>query len=425
MNDARSFGERTFGALKYKWFRWTWIGAFLSTAGSWLQSVVLQFIVASTYQDEFLSGLISFLNFIPALLFGLVGGVVADRVSRLRLLITTQWLELGLAGAMALAFALGWDEYWVVALLTFALGVAISVNGPTYFAFFPSLVEPRDLASAVSLNSMQFNIGRVIGPGAGAFLLAALGAPVVFGINSLSYVALIIPLHLIPGHREKPPATGETGWQSFTSGFRYVRRKPWLQTMLLNRVVQALFAAQVVTLLAVFAVKELGYEAEGTGFLFSAFGVGGVVGAIAAASITTRVRRELLIPAVITAIGVTQVALAFARSTPLVLVAIFLSGVVYIGGGQTAFQTIIQIGVSDEMRGRVMAMLFTIFVGLFPIGALVWGFIARSTGVAFTFWVGGLVMVVYGLAVFARPRWLAESAAGSVEAGEPPQGSSA
>lgn len=423
MDDARSFNERTFGALRYRWFRWTWIGAFLSTAGSWLQSVVLQFIVASTYQDEFLSGLISFLNFIPALLFGLLGGVVADRVSRLRLLITTQWLELVLAGAMALVFALGWAQYWVVALLTFLLGVSISVNGPTYFAFFPSLVEPQDLASAVSLNSMQFNIGRVIGPGAGAFLLAAVGAPAVFGLNSLSYVALLIPLHLIPGHREKPPRTGETGWQSFVGGFRYVRRQPWLQTMLLNRVVQAFFAAQVVTLLAVYAVKDLGFEAEGTGFLFSAFGIGGIVGALAAASITTRVRRESLIPAVVVGIGAAQVMLAFARSLPLVLLAVFVSGIVYIGGGQAAFQTIVQMGVSEEMRGRVMAMLFTIFVGLFPIGALVWGAIARSTGVAFTFWSGGAVMILYGLAIFARPRWLAEGESGAGTAAA--QGSSA
>lgn len=424
MSDTRSFSERTFGALRYRWFRWTWVGAFLSTTGSWLQSVVLQFIVASTYQDEFLSGLISFLNFIPALLFGLLGGVVADRVSRLRLLIVTQWFELALAGAMAAVFALGWEHYWVVAALTFLLGVAISVNGPTYFAFFPSLVEQRDLPSAVSLNSMQFNIGRVLGPGAGAFLLAGLGAAAVFGLNALSYVALLIPLHLMPGHREKPEPTGESGWESFVAGFRYVRRKPWLKTMLLNRVFQAFFAAQVVTLLAVFAVKDLGYEASGTGFLFSAFGIGGIVGALGAASVTSRVRREVLIPAVVVAIGLTQILLAFARSTPLVLLAIGLSGVAYIGGGQTAFQTIMQIGVSDEMRGRVMAMLFTIFVGLFPIGALVWGLVARWTGVTFTFWSGGIVMAVYGLLIFARPRWLAE---GTDERGAaaPPQGSSA
>lgn len=421
--SERSFIERTFGALSYRWFRWTWIGAFLSTAGSWLQSVVLQFIVASTYQDEFLSGLISFLNFIPALLFGLLGGVVADRVSRLRLLIATQWAELVLAAAMAVVFALGWSQYWVVALLTFLLGVSISVNGPTYFAFFPSLVEPEDLASAVSLNSMQFNIGRVIGPGAGAFLLASLGAPVVFGLNSLSYVALLIPLHLIPGHREKPPPSSESGLQSLLQGFKYVRRKPWLQTMLLNRVFQAFFAAQVVTLLAVFAVKDLGFDAEGTGLLFSVFGVGGIMGALAAASVATRVRRESLIPAVVVAIGATQVMLAFVRSTPLVLLAVLLSGIVYIGGGQAAFQTIIQMGVSDEMRGRVMAMLFTTFVGLFPIGALIWGFVALSTGIAFTFWSGGLVMVLYGLAIFARPRWLDEDAGGT--AAEQAQGSSA
>lgn len=424
MDDARSFNERTFGALRYPWFRWTWIGAFLSTAGSWLQSVVLQFIVASTYQDEFLSGLISFLNFIPALVFGLVGGVVADRVSRLRLLIVTQWLELLLALAMALVFALGWAQFWVVALLTFLLGVSISVNGPTYFAFFPSLVEPQDLASAVSLNSMQFNIGRVIGPGAGAFLLSAVGAPIVFGLNSLSYVALLIPLHRIPGHREKPPRTGETGWQSFVSGFRYVRHRPWLQTMLLNRVVQAFFAAQIVTLLAVYAVKDLGFEAEGTGFLFSAFGVGGIVGAVAAASITVRVRRETLIPAVVVSIGAAQVLLAFARSLPLVLLAVFVCGIVYIGGGQTAFQTIIQMGVTEEMRGRVMAMLFTIFVGLFPIGALIWGAIALRTGVAFTFWLGGAVMILYGVAIWMRPRWLAEGEHDTGAAGAG-QGSSA
>jgi len=411
VSDAvdRTFAQRTFGALGHRWFRWLFVGAFLSTAGSWLHTVVLQYLVARDY-DEFLSGLISFLNFIPALFFGLVGGVIADRFPRRRLLIVTQWIELSLAAAMAAAYFFGFAHYWVVASITFGMGLALAVNGPTFFAFYPSLVPPEDLPSAVSLSSMQFNIGRVIGPGAGAFILTAVGAAGAFGLNAISFVALLIPLYAMKDHDE-PPGTatgGESSWRVLADGFRYVRHKPWLKTLLLNRIVQAFFAAQVVTLLAPFAVKDLGYEASGTGVLFSVFGVGGLLGALFAAAIVPRLRREILVPGIVVGIGVTQIALGYAHSTPMVLAAVFASGVVYIGGGQTAFQTIMQMGVRDDMRGRVTSMLFTIFVGLFPIGALIWGAVATKTGVAFTFVLGGIVMLLYGLVVFVRPKWLRE-----------------
>ncbi len=415
--------HRTFGAFRHRYYRWIWIGALVSTAGTWLQASAVGYIVAEETGDAFLVSLVGFLNFIPTLFLGLIGGVIADRFDRRRVLIVTQWTELGLVAVLAILFAVGWGTLGAIYAITFLLGITLAVNGPTYVAFYPTLVPPEDLPSAISMNSMQWNLARVVGPAIGGFVLQVAGAAITLGLNSLSFLGTLIPLYRMrPGTRagnadqsdatldataaQTPAQTEGTGIAAIRDGFRYVRRHGWVGVVLGAKVIQAAFAAQIITLLPAYATRDLGLDAAGNGLLFAAFGLGGACGALASPHVLTHLDRTRFVPIALAGIGITLAGAAFANSLPSALAALFVVGFFYIGGGQVGFSSVIQMGIHDHMRGRVSSMIFTIFVGVFPLAALGWGVLADAKSVAFTYVVGGALCVVAALVIASRPAWL-------------------
>ena len=406
------FRRRTFGALRHGNFRWILGGQFVSQSGSWLHSAALGIVVATTTGNDFYVGLVGFFNFVPALVLGLVGGALADRFDRRRLIVTMQVVEIALTATLALLFAFGLGRLWAVYAVTLGLGIATAINGPAWFAFFPRLVPKDSIPSAISLNAMQFNLARIVGPGVGGWLVATLGPAWAFGLNSLSFLALLLPLVLLrfpdePVGAADPDAVRRSGTQQIADAFRYVRRRRWLMTLLVTVVVQAVFAAQVITLLPAFGSIDLRFGDTQVGWMFSAFGIGGLVGALSASNLVDRVPKRLLVPALIASIGAAIVLLSTQRSVPGVLAALVLVGVVYTSG-MSSLNAMLQLGVDEEMRGRVSSMWFTVFVGVFPLAALAWGAIADVRSTAWTFAVGGVVCVVYGLVVLLRPRLFAD-----------------
>lgn len=413
----RTFRQRTFGALVHPQFRRVWAGAVVSNAGTWLHAVAVGYIVASRTHDEFLVALVGFCSFFPSLVFGLLGGALADRFDRRKILLVGTWVDFGLTAVLALVFAVGWGSLAVIYLVTTGLGIAIAANGPSWFGYTPTLVPLADLPSAISLNAMQFNLGRVLGPAAGGFVLQHLGAAGAFGLNSLSFVALAVPLHMNRhfSPRTEGRRTEGSGLRQIADGLAYVWRHRPLRTMLTVALVQACFAAQLMTLLAAFAKNDLDLDAQGLGWLFAALGVGGFVGALASSNVVTVVRRERFVPAVLAGIGAGLILVSTQSSPVGVGLALVVAGTFYIGA-LSSLNALVQLYVDDSVRGRVSSLWFTVFVGVFPVAGLVWGAVARHTGTPFTYVVGGGACLVYAAFLWLRPGLLRDETSAS-EAG--------
>lgn len=392
---ARGFSSRTFGALRHRGYAVLLAGTFVSQSGNWLHSAAIGILVATRTENPFLVSLVGLFQFFPSLILGLVGGVIADRFDRVRVIRTMQLVELALTGLLALLFFLDRGSLPVIYAVTFGMGLATALVGPAWFAFYPRLVPLEDVPSAVSLNAIQFNLARIFGPALGGLMVATVGPALAIGLNSLSFLALVIPLYVMrfPVVQEK---SAEGGFRAIVDGFRYVGAHRWLQVLLVTVVVQAVFAAQVITLMPALGRIDHGFDESQIGFMLAAFGVGGLVGALAASNLVHLVSRRTLIPALISAIGACLVLVSTQTGFKAILVSLAVTGVFYIGA-MSSMNALVQLGVEDSVRGRVMAMWFTIFVGVFPLAAIVWGEVARRTSTAFTLLVGGVVCIAYGM----------------------------
>src|SRR5580700_10615601 len=221
----RSTFRRVFKAFQYREFRLMWFGACTSSIGTWMQSGVQSWLVFMISKSAFMLSLDSFLGQIPILLLSLIGGVIADRIDRRRVLLGSQYVQMTCAFVLTalLAFHV-LKGVWPILCLSFVVGCAQAFGGPAYSALVPSLVEKEDLSNAIAMNSIQFNLARVIGPVIGGIVLTKLGPSWCFGLNALSFVAVIISLYSLR-ICFNPPRTGESVLTSMKQGFGFIRNQ--------------------------------------------------------------------------------------------------------------------------------------------------------------------------------------------------------
>ncbi len=186
--------RRIFTAFEYRDFRLMWAGACTSSIGTWMQKLAQSWLVLQLSGSAFMLGLDVFLGEIPIFLLALVAGVAADRIDRRRLLIYSQLVQMTCAFTLAWLFALGAVQVWHILSLSFVVGIAQAFGAPAYQSLLPSLVPREHLPNAIAMNSIQFNLARVVGPALGGLALAKLGASWCFGLNGVSYIAVIISL---------------------------------------------------------------------------------------------------------------------------------------------------------------------------------------------------------------------------------------
>ena len=210
-----------------------WIGACTSSIGTWMQIIAQSWLIWRLSQhSEFLLGLDQFLGGIPIFLFSLLGGVVADRMERRRVLLGSQYIQMFSAGVLTLLVAFGWVRVWHILCLSFLSGFAQAFGGPAYQALIPTLVNKEDMPNAIALNSIQFNVAVMIGPALGGQALAHLGEKWCFGLNALSFLAPVISLTIITT-RFLPVKTTETVLESMKEGFRFIRRQHAMGALIL------------------------------------------------------------------------------------------------------------------------------------------------------------------------------------------------
>ena len=393
---------RTFRAFTYRDYRLLWAGAFTSSVGTWMQEVAQNWLILTMTGSAFLLGLDAFLGDAPFLVFSLFGGVLADRMDRRRILLTSQIVQLSSAFLLA---GLIWGNaihVWIILTLSFVVGFAQSFGGPAYQALVPTLVDQKDLGNAVALNSIQFNLARVIGPVLAGIAFYKLGAAACFGLNGLSFLAVIAALLALKrGALEKSAAKPERVMESLKAGLRAAWDSRSLRGLIVLSFVGSFCAMPLVTFLPVFAREVFHKDAKGYSGLLAAFGIGAVLGAIAVAWFGHVRRKGIVAVAMQVTFGALMVAFALSRDLVLSYAVLFLAGaslmIVF-----AMFMTLVQSNVEDRLRGRIVSVYSLAFRGAMPLGNLVAGFLATSLTAPRVLVLDGLVLVTVGTIVLLR-----------------------
>jgi predicted MFS family arabinose efflux permease len=376
--DRSDFFKRTFQAFGYRDFRLLWAGAFTSTTGTWMQSVAQAWLVLEMTgsKSAFFLGLLGFLGDLPIMLFSLIGGVIADRIDRRAILLGSQYVQMTCAFILTLLVYFKVVHISHMMVLVFVAGTAMSFGGPAYQALIPGLVERKDVPNAVALNSIQFNLARVVGPLIAGVTMAALGASTCFFLNGLSFLAVIAGLYMIRA-TFLPQRTTESVMEGIRSGFSFIRKRGALWQLSALGFVSTFCGIPLLTLLPVIAKNTYHLDAKGYSYLLSISGIGSILGALIYAGLSQRKNHGLLALRVQLIFGVLLAIFAVTHYLPLNYLCLFLCGMCLI----TLFSSInslVQLTVTEEMRGRVMSIFMLSFRGGMPLGNLAAGYFASK-----------------------------------------------
>ncbi|MGW2325458.1 MFS transporter [Streptomyces sp. NPDC001700] len=389
-----------FRSLRVRNYRLFATGAVISNTGTWMSRIAQDWLVLSLTGSSTAVGITTALQFLPMLLFGLYGGVIADRYPRRKLLLFTQ-AALGLCGLALAALTLsGHVQVWHVYLIAFLLGLVTVVDNPTRQVFVNEMVGPRDLRNAVSLNSANFQSARLIGPAVAGVLITAVGSGWAFLINGLSFGAPLIGLLLMRTGEMHPVKRAPRGKGQLREGLAYVGSRPDLLWPIVLVGFIGTFGFNFPIWLSAFA-DDVFHAGPGTyGLLNTLIAAGSVTGALLAARRVTT-RRRLLVGAALL-FGVLEMAAAVTPFFWLFAALMVPVGIFSLTFNVTANSSV-QLATDPEMRGRVMSLFMMVFVGGTPIGGPLIGWVTDTWGARVGFAVGGLISaiaaVVVGLAL--------------------------
>jgi MFS family permease len=396
----------TFGALQRNPnFRLYWSGALLSNIGTWMQTLAQSWLVYQLTGSAFLLGSVSFLQGLPSLFLALVGGVLADRVERRRLMLVTQVAQLLLAVLLAGLTLAGVVRVEQIMVIAFLSGLVNAINTPVRQGIISDLVPRSDLQNAIAVNSAQFQTSQLLGPAIAGVVVATIGAGWAFLLNALSFGAVIVSLLLLRLPPWNPPAHKATMWSSAKEGLTFVFGHEVLGTLVLVAAVPALLGRPVQqSLLPVFAASVLHVGAPGLGLLMSANGAGALAGALLVASFGHARRRGLIQLSSLIAYGVALVLFAFSGRLGLSFALLFAGSacsMVFSSLNQTFLQSL----APDAMRGRVLSVLTLTTFGMIPLGSMLGGAAAEQIGARAAVAAGGAICALLALTVLlTRPR---------------------
>jgi MFS family permease len=389
-----------FRALRHRDFRLFFSGQLVSLVGTWMQSLAQSWLVLTLTNSPFALGLVGALQFLPVLFLSPFGGTIADRVPKRTVLILTQTTMMLLAFILAALDFLKIVTYPEILALAFGLGLANSIDMPTRQAFVVEMVGREDLMNAIALNSTLFNTARLIGPAIGGLLIAAVGIAACFFLNGLSFVAVIVGLFLIHPKPVTRRLSGSVGQvlDELAEGFGYVRHAPVVLAVILMLGAIGTFGVNFNVVLPILAQTTLKVGATGLGWLTASMGLGSLVASLFIAYLSKEPRPSLILGAA-AAFCVFEVILAPVRSFPVDLILLAC-----VAAAQTVFaaqsNTIVQLSVPGDLRGRVMAIYMMFWAGTTPIGNTLIGWVAESTGTFGPFLLGGVgsLLAVIGTA---------------------------
>lgn len=387
--------RRVFKAFHYRDFRLMFTGACISSIGTWMQNLAQAWLVLDISKSPFYLGLDAFLAGIPIFFFSLIGGVVADRVERRKVLLMSQYVQMSSAFILTALILVGAVRIWEILFLSFVVGLAQSFGGPAYAALIPSLVSKEDMPNAIALNSIQFNVARVLGPAIGGLALDNLGAVWCFGLNGLSFLAPILSLTIL-NTRYLPEKTGESIFASMKKGFKFIRHQGAMEGLIVLGFCVTALGIPMTTFLPWFA-REVFRGGPGTFTLFlCASGSGAVAGALGVAFLGNIRNKGRLALTMLVVLGGGISGFALSQSVVLSCMLLFLSGISLMAVF-TNVLSLVQIITANEMRGRVISIYNAAFRGGMPMGNLVTGWLVPMFTAPVVLAVNGLLLVLLGL----------------------------
>ncbi len=382
--------SRAFSALGIARYRWIWIGSFISNIGTWVQKVAQPWLILQLSGSAFLLGLDGFLQDIPLLLFLLIGGVVVDRFDKRKILMLSQVVQLSAALTISVLILLGEIRVSIILILSFVVGCMQAFSTPAYLSFVPEIVGRMHLANAVALNSMQFNLSRLIGPVIGGVLLASLGVAWCFGLNALSFVAMFIVLLFAPSSQPSDTVFSMGSMVAqIREGFEAVFARRELVAIITMVFGISFFGAPLLAFIAVLAKDALNVGAQGFSFALSSFGLGAVLGAILVSLLQQHWIRPKTIVATASSLAILISLVALSPYYALSLFLLFLAGLTFVSSNVIG-NTILQTTVADTLRGRAVSIYALAFRGGAPIGSLITGIMVEHFGVQVALAMNGL-----------------------------------
>ena len=382
-----------FRALKHRNFQLFTVGQLVSLIGTWMQTTAQLWLVYQLTGSAALLGVFGFANQIPMLVLASAGGYVGDRYSRQRGVIATQTVSMILAFVLAGLTLTHRVHEWHLIAITFLVGIVNAFDVPIRQSFFVDMVGKEDLPNAIALNSSIFNGARVVGPAIAGFAIAWIGEGWCFFLNGLSFLAVIFALLAMRIKPTERKPSSESPLQSLLQGFRFAMRDRPIRSALLLLSTLSLLGLQYSSFMPVFAKDILHGGAKGLGFLMSAAGVGAVLGALQFAARTTYkgLSKWIAVMSLICSVGL----VVFSQSHLFWLSTVVLFVVGFAATSQmAATNTTVQNRVPDELRGRVMAVYATMFMGVQPIGALLAAGLVKRVGAPMTLTIFGVVCLL-------------------------------
>jgi len=382
-----------------------WTGACTSQIGTQMQSAAQSWLVyeLSNHSSAYLA-IDTALGTLPIVLLSLLGGVFADRHDRRKVLLGSQYVQTFCAFLLATLVFTGVVRVWHIWCLSFTVGVAQAFGGPSYSALVPSLVPKEQLQNAIALNSIQFNLARVIGPALGGLALVKLGAAWNFTFNGVSFVAVIITLYMIktsfvPARSREPIMT------SMKQGIQFMRQQPGMESLIVLAFLMTTLGFPIITYLVVFGEDVFHGGPQTFTLLLSCQGAGAVTGALVVAALGRLKRKGMAAMVMLAALGVFTMAFSQSPTVPIACVMLFLAGASLMAVF-SMITTLVQMIVPDEMRGRVMSVYNLALRGGGPVGVLLVGTaMIPHFGAPLTFTIAGalqILLAVYFLTVNRR-----------------------
>jgi predicted MFS family arabinose efflux permease len=387
--------RRVFKAFQYRDFRLMWIGACTSSIGTWMQIVAQGWLIYRLSHSSFLLGLDQFLGGLPIFLFTLIGGVVADRTERRKILLISQYIQMASAGILTILVQMGLTHVWPILCLSFVSGLAQAFGGPAYQALIPTLVDREDMPNAIALNSIQFNLAVTVGPALAGITLARLGEKWCFGLNALSFLAPIVSLLLISA-RFLPEKSAESMKKSLMQGFRFI----WQQGAMVGIVVLAFMmtflSMPIRTYIPVF-VKDIFHRGPETfGNLLSFMGVGSILGSLGVASLGNITKKGRFALSSLTILGAGISVFSLSKFLPLSYGVLVLVGASMMAVFATV-TSLVQLIVTNDMRGRVMSVYNFAFRGGMPMGNLATSWLVPQFTAPVVLAVNGFLLILVAL----------------------------
>ena len=373
-----------------------WFGACTSSIGTWMQIVAQGWLIYRLSHSAFLLALDQFLAGIPIFLLSLIGGVVADRTERRKILLISQYIQMACAGVLTLVVATEVVRVWQILSLSFVAGVAQSFGGPAYQALIPTLVDREDMPNAIALNSIQFNLAVTVGPALAGITLARLGEKWCFGLNALSFLAPVVTLLLISA-RFVPETTKESMFNSLKQGIHFLRQQGSMEALIVLAFCMTALSMPMRTYIPVFVKDIFQRGPETYGNLLSLMGVGSICGSLAVAGLGNIRNKGRFALSMLICLGLGISGFSFSRFLNLSYVMLLVVGASMMAVFATV-TSLVQLITTNEMRGRVMSVYNCAFRGGMPMGNLLSGWLVPLFTAPVVLGINGLLLI--GMAVW-------------------------